>query len=155
VQFKLVDGRWRQFLMRPLGPLPGDKMSSCSLTMEALNSSKLPACWITGWTKSQCQNYWKWLCKTLKKVWKFVKSTTPPEVVYSVEGIASTNTNVKSVHFWDILSMAESQPKVPQRVNPHDHCELFNLSTDCASTLSNVVSYTYGAFPLPPTPSSI
>jgi len=33
-----------QFLMRPLGPLSEDEMTSCSLTMEALNSSKLPAC---------------------------------------------------------------------------------------------------------------
>jgi len=51
--------------------------------------------------------------------------------------------------------MTESQPKVPWGVNPHYHCELFNLSPDCASTLSNVVSYTYDVFPLPSTPSSI
>jgi len=34
--------------MRPLGPLSEDKMTSCSLTMEASNTSKLPASQITG-----------------------------------------------------------------------------------------------------------
>jgi len=47
------------------------------------------------------------------------------------------------------------QPEVQCGVNPQYHCELFNFSTDCPSTLSNVVSYTYDAFPLPPTPSSV
>jgi len=39
--------------MKPLGPLSEDVMTSFSLTMEALNTSKLPASQITGPTKSQ------------------------------------------------------------------------------------------------------
>jgi hypothetical protein len=64
--------------------------------------------------------------------------------------IASTNTNVESV-----LSMMASPSKVPQGILPCYHCELFNFSSDCPTTLSNVVSYTYDAFSLPLMPSSV
>ena len=48
-----------------------------------------------------------------------------------------------------------NQPEVQRGVNPRYRRQLFNFSSDCPSTLSNVVSYTYDAFPLPPTPSSM